>query len=118
MVTMRLERGVPPLEAGAARVAAALRDSARPGDGLEHVFAQQTGQGVNAVLFLVALGPGWTAVTAYVLYQRAKPTLSGYRLAGFEIGMPAVPGRPAPMPRSLGVVCTSTVSAERGRGSR
>jgi hypothetical protein len=89
IVILRMVRGVPPPRAVAAEIAAVLRDSARPGNGLEHVFAQQSERGVDVVLFLVASGPAETAVTACVLYQRAAPAIPDYQLVSCEIVAPS-----------------------------
>lgn len=88
---MRLERGVPPPRAGAAEIVDAFRDSAGPGADLEHVFAQGSERGVDIVLFLVAPYPWQPVVTAYVLYQRARPAMPGYRLVSCEIAVPSSP---------------------------
>jgi hypothetical protein len=91
MVTMRLERGLSPPWAGVAEIAAALRDCARPDDRLEHVFAQWTERGMDAVLFLVAPGPEQAAATAYALCLRAKPAMPGYLLVSCEVSVPPAP---------------------------
>jgi hypothetical protein len=58
-----------------------LLASARPGDGLEHVFARSAGNRVGAVLFLVASTPELAATTAVLIYQRAADAMpTRYRL--------------------------------------
>lgn len=98
MVTVRLDCGEPATIGSTAALRRSVRAVARPGDGLEHVFAQPDPRGAALVMFLVAADLAAAERTARGLIARTgHDGLGGCRPTSCEVEL-IVPFAEAALP--------------------